>query len=424
VITIDEYKLHYHRPRFYEKQRAAIFDPKRISVIEASTKSGKTSGAIAWLVEQALFGHSGWNLWWVAPVSEQAAIAFRRMCSSVPREMYIASLSHPQHIRLLNGTTVWFKSGDKPDSLYGEDVYAAVVDEASRTKEQAWIALRSTLTYTRGPIRIIGNVRGRKNWFFNLARQAERGDPEMAYHKIIAADAVAAGVLDEKEVADARTQMPESAWRELYLAEPSDEGGNPFGEQHIRGCIVAGLSPEPPAWWGWDLAKSQNYTVGCALDKSHRLCRFERWQGIAWEVTINRMISMVGRTPALVDSTGVGDPIVERLQQQGGQNFEGYQFSQGSKQKLMEGLAVAIQSHNVSYPDGVLAQELLSFEYEVTRTGVRYTAAEGGYDDCVMALSLAVMCSSLIPAQMKIPKEVLQRLRRMGPINQRQGLWR
>ena len=37
-----------------------------------------------------------------------------------------------------------------PDSLYGEDVYGAVIDEASRMKEDAWVAIQSTLTATRG----------------------------------------------------------------------------------------------------------------------------------------------------------------------------------------------------------------------------------------------------------------------------------
>jgi hypothetical protein len=41
---------------------------------------------------------------------------------------------------LPNGSVVWFKGGDKPDSLYGEDVYAAVIDEASRCKEEVWAA--------------------------------------------------------------------------------------------------------------------------------------------------------------------------------------------------------------------------------------------------------------------------------------------
>ena len=40
----------------YPKQIDAIFTPARYSVIEASTKSGKTVGCIIWLFEQALQG--------------------------------------------------------------------------------------------------------------------------------------------------------------------------------------------------------------------------------------------------------------------------------------------------------------------------------------------------------------------------------
>ena len=166
-------RIEYHRPQLYPKQLEAIFDPHRFSLIEASTKSGKTSGCIAWLVEEALKGRRGWNYWWVAPVSLQAIIAFRRMKAALPRGSYTTSASL-KTITLANGAVVWFKSGDTPDSLYGEDVYAVVVDEASRMKQDAYIAIRTTLTYTKGLIRIIGNVRGRKNWFYEMSRQAQR----------------------------------------------------------------------------------------------------------------------------------------------------------------------------------------------------------------------------------------------------------
>ena len=56
----------------------------------------------------------------------------------------------------------------------------------------------------------------------------------------------------------------------------------------------------------------------------------------------------------------------------------------------MEGLAVAIQTNEVRYPQGVIVSELDAFAYEYTRTGVRYSAPDGMHDDCVMALALAV----------------------------------
>jgi hypothetical protein len=52
-------RLTFERPpQLYDKQAEALFDPKRISVIEASTKSGKTSGAICWLFEEAFRSRS------------------------------------------------------------------------------------------------------------------------------------------------------------------------------------------------------------------------------------------------------------------------------------------------------------------------------------------------------------------------------
>src|SRR5262245_52193344 len=154
----DEVVIDYERPPLYKKQRDAIFDPRRISLIEASTKSGKTSGCIAWLFEKAAHGKRGQHFWWVAPVSMQTDIAFQRMRQHIrPRDSYIVQLSRRAIVLNTNGAIIEFRSGDHPDTLYGEDVYACVIDEASRFKEQAWHAIRSTLTYTRGPIRIIGN---------------------------------------------------------------------------------------------------------------------------------------------------------------------------------------------------------------------------------------------------------------------------
>lgn len=127
-----------------------------------------------------------------------------------------------QSIELFNGSKIWFKSGVNPDNLYGEDVYAAVVDEASRVKKEAWHAVRSTLTATRGPIRIIGNVRGTDNWMYDLARQAETGaDPSRSYARLTAYDAVAGGVIHPDEIEDAKRDLPEDVFNELYLALPS-----------------------------------------------------------------------------------------------------------------------------------------------------------------------------------------------------------
>ena len=221
-----------------------------------------------------------------------------------------------------------------------------------------------------------------------MARKAEAGEPGMHYAKLTAYDAIRVGVLTAEEVEDAKAQLPESVFRELYLAEPADDEGCPFNAAAVRACIGP-LSTQAPTCWGWDLAKSVDWTVGIALDAAGAVCRFERWQQVPWEETERRIVEGTSSAPALVDSTGVGDPIVERLQRKL-PSVEGQKFTPASKQQLMEGLAVAIQAREVSFPEGPITAELLAFEYQYTRTGVRYAATEGMHDDCVDALALAV----------------------------------
>lgn len=382
----------YTRPPLAKYQLDAIFNDFRYAEIEASTKSGKTHACLAWLFEQAaISGKPGRNYWWVAPIYQQAAIAFRRLKQAIPLELRTVNESDPS-ITLPNGATIWFKSAEKPDNLYGEDVYAAVLDEASRVREGAWFALRSTLTSTQGPVRLIGNVKGRRNWFYAMCRKAQSGEPGHTYSKITAKDAIAAGILTQGEVEDAKRTLPDQVFRELFNAEPSDDGGNPFGLDAIRACVKP-LAQGPAIAYGVDLAKSVDWTAIIGLNVAGAACSFSRFQ-MPWTETMSRVSVTCGSTPTFVDSTGVGDPVLEGLQRSGTErtHFGGYKFSSESKQKLMEGLAVAIQGKRVSFPDGIIPAELEDYEYEYTRTGVRYTAPEGQHDDTVCALALAVAC--------------------------------
>ncbi len=384
----------YVRPWLYPKQLDAIFDARdcnnrraRFVFIEASTKAGKTVGCLAWLLEQAVQGGPNRHFWWVAPVYGQAKIAYRRMKHGLPAMLYKAN-EQELTITLANGSTVWFKSAEKPDNLYGEDVDAAVLDEASRMREEAYHAIRSTLTATQGPMRAIGNVKGRRNWFYHMARRAEAGAANLGYAKLTADDAVTGGVIAAEEILQAKQDLPEAVFRELYYAEPSDDAGNPFGFRHIAACTVASLSEEPPVCIGGDLAKSIDWNVLIGLDRQKAACGFERWQS-DWTATEERILALSGKTPTLLDSTGVGDPVVERLTKRRS-SIAGFVITAKSKQQIMEGLAVEIQQHNLRWPDGVIRYELDTFEYVHTRTGVRYSAPEGYHDDCVVALALAV----------------------------------
>lgn len=377
----------YKRPHLYDAQFEAIFCDERYGVVEASTKSGKTVGCIVWLHEQAaLYGGPGKNFWWVAPIFSQAKIAYRRLRRFLPAGSY-SSNETELTVTLANGAIIWFKGAERPDSLFGEDVYAAVIDEATRVREESWHAVRTTLTATQGPVRIIGNVKGRRNWAYQVARKAEQGEPNHHYARLTAWDAVRGGVLAKEEIEDARRTLPEAVFLELYMAEASDDGSNPFGLEAIAACVAPVDLDGTPAVWGWDLAKRRDWTAGIALDYDGHTVRSFQWQ-LPWGATVTKIKSLTGLVPALVDASGVGDPIVEELQRGGG-NYQGFKFTSVSRQMLMEGLAMKISQRAVTFPQDV-ADQLETFEYVYMPTGVKYACPEGLHDDGVMALALAL----------------------------------
>ena len=404
--------IEYNRPKLTAYQTAAFFHDKRFAWVEGTAKAGKTMGLAAWITEQA-FLRKNRNYVWLAPVFGQAEIAYTRIKNGLAgqflsREQAVAVINaQPERVRRANETkltltlptkpehVLWFKSGEKPDNIYGEDVGAAVIDEGSRMREAAWWALRSTLTATRGPLRGIANVKGKKNWFYNKCREAEKGDdPDSHYAKITALDAIRAGILASDEIDRAKRDLPESVFNELYMAIPSDTGCNPFGIDAIAAAVDV-ISLAPAVCYGVDLAKSIDWTVIIGLDDEGKVCHFERFQK-PWTETKARIREVCGSTPTLVDSTGVGDPVLEDIQRGGDigmdqlrPNFEGYKFSSSSKQQLMEGLAVAIQQGRTTVLEGAHRIEMESFEYEYSRTGVTYSAPEGCHDDTVCAHAMA-----------------------------------
>jgi len=374
-----------HGPKLYPKQFEAIFAPERYACIEASTKAGKTFGCLIWQLHQVLSHVGHRNHVWCAPVYVQARVAYDRAKQMLPVQTYTKN-DGDLTLTFPNQAKWFFRSAERPDSLYSDDYWSAVLDEASRMREESWHAIRSTITKTRGQCRLIGNVKGRKNFFYMMSRKAQGGEPDYSYSMLTAWDAVEGGVLARQEIHDAQRDLPDQVFKELYLCQPADNATNPFGLDAIRRCLGS-VAGGKPFVYGIDLAKSHDWTVIIGLGRDGNVCYYDRFQK-PWQDTIKEIERLKG-APALIDSTGVGDPIVESVQRTNKIHAEGFKFTSGSKQQIMEGLAVAIQRERIRYPEEV-ARELELFEYEYSRMGVKYSAPPGAHDDCVCALALAV----------------------------------
>lgn len=382
-------------PEPHPGQQKVASEAKRFNVLECGRRWGKTTFGLNKVVEPAIDGKP---VAWFAPTYKTMAEQWKdveKMLAPI-----IASKNKvEQQIRLITGGVIDFWSLDDPDSGRGRKYARVIVDEASiiRQLEEAWQAtIRPTLTDFQGDAWILGTPKGRR-FFHQLYERGQQGRKGWASWR---AATVTNPFISPEEVAEAERDLPDHIFKQEYLGIPADDGGNPFGIDSIRRCVMAEDEPtDGVAFFGIDLAKSQDWTWVVGLDSNGREVISERWQG-DWSRTRARVLSLINGWPTLIDSTGVGDPIVEDIQKVRNQ-VKGFKFSSSSKQQLMEGLSLAIQGGDVRFRDPLLIGELESFEYEYKAGGrVVYQAPQGLHDDGVCALALAVECKRSSPGRL------------------------
>ena len=362
-------------PTPHLNQKKILDAEKRFIVIMCGRRFGKSELSQILIIKEAL---KGGNVAYITPTYGLAQVFFERLTKVLPFKSNISKLK----IYCPNEGSIEFFTGERLDNLRGRKFHLVIVDEAAFIPdlEDGWNnSIRPTLTDYEGKAVFLSTPRG-KNFFYSLFMK--QGENDWQSFKFSTYDNPH---INPREIDEARIQLPEVVFNQEYLADPAENSANPFGNAFIRRCIKP-LSAQTIVCYGIDLAKSVDFTVIIGLDKSGNVAYFDRFQ-LDWHNT-KETIKRLPPAPIIVDSTGVGDPILEDLLREG-INIEGLKFTSQSKQQLMEGLASAIQQAKIGFPEGVIVDELDVFEYQFTANGVRYSAPSGFHDDCVVSLALA-----------------------------------
>ena len=393
-----EQRYRIELPELHPEQARIKAEAARFNVAECGRRFGKTVLGEELLDEPALQGKP---VGWFAPTYKMLAEPWRDTKNTLASVIRHAN-EQEKRLELITGGVLDFWSlEDGANSVRGRKYARVVIDEAGRARnlQEAWQeAIRPTLTDLIGDAFFLSTPRGR-NFFHQLFARAEGGEKDWRAWRF---GSIRNPFLPAGEIDAAKRELPEQVFRQEYEGVPADDAGNPFGISAIADC-VGPVSTKPARVFGADLAKSVDWTWLIGIDEGNCVSLSERWQS-DWQQTRSRITRIVSTHPCLIDSTGVGDPIVEELQRTPGARFEGYKFSAQSKQQLMEGLAAAIQQRLIRFPDGPLRSELECFGYEYTKTGVRYSAPEGMHDDGVCALALALAAAH----QFRTPRVVAE----------------
>lgn len=385
-------------PRQYEMH----LDDHRFKVVVCGRRFGKTRFTAYEVIMHALTTPEGMS-WLVAPTYPLSKIMWRVVWKFIPKAYVADKKDGELYITLTNGHTIWCKSADKPENLVGEGLTLVTFDEFGIMKERVWTeSIRPALMDKRGRAIFIGTPKG-KNHFYRLFKRGTSNNQKDKDWISFQFTSFENPILTAEELAEVTEDMPELIYRQEILAEFIEGGGEVF--LTYKAQMIDWYPPEDAddfIVFGLDLAKKEDFTVLIGFDaRSNRPVVFERFNKIMWEAQIDVLKGIFDKYRnhiVYIDSTGVGDPIYERLRLMG-VNVKGIVITGGQratpasvpKRILIDRLAIMLESRELWLPMlKVVDDEFGEFEYTITDSGnIQYGAPDGGHDDVVMACALA-----------------------------------
>ena len=373
-------------------QAQVMDNPARFKVVACGRRWGKTELGKTALLRMAL--QPGRRAWWLAPTIMMASQVWRDLKNSLHSLKYASISETEKRIDIAGGGMIAVRSAHHPDSLRGEGLDLAVLDEAAYMQPRVWHEIvRPMLTTTRGSALFLSTPLG-KNWFYDLFRigMDSAEDEYAAFHFSTASNPLIAAA----ELESIRRRTTEHIWRVEYLARFSDESGSVF--RGIRQAVQPLRQSAPIAGHsyvaGIDWGRSHDFTVIAIINATERrLVALDRFNEIGWGLQRGRLKALAQRWGTQViwaESNSIGAPNIEALQADG-LPVRGFATTAKSKSPLIESLALALERCQLSLlDDPVLLGELASYALErLPGGGYRYSAPAGMHDDTVIALALA-----------------------------------
>lgn len=206
-----------------------------------------------------------------------------------------------------------------------------------------------------------------------------------------------------------RTERPKysnAQWAQEYACDFIESGQAVFAAANIARAqtLATGLQPAPRPEHTyvtfWDIGRRQDATVGVTLDTTMlpwQVVVYDRQEALPYPAIQALIDARAARWPGrhLVESNGVGDPVIENLRMR----VEPWLTTARSKQQLIEALALRIESGGIAWPADLrqLTAEMTLYQWNDA----------GLIQDSVIALAGAVYNAGQPTAAVAVPGQIV-----------------
>lgn len=406
--------------RPHPSQREWLLDDSPMKVAACGRRWGKTESQA---VDAATFAlaRPGSVQMIVAPTYDQARLiagGVERLlmgCALTRRLVRIRRTPYPQ-LQVLGSLISARSADDGGRAMRGHRADRVMVDEAAFVPESVIAdVIQPMLADTAGQLILISTPYGRNHFWRAWCAGQQYGGRIRSFR--FPSEANPHISLDY--IQHQRAELPERVFRTEYLAEFMEDSSCVFPWHEVRECVRLWESavepPESRVVAGVDWARYSDFTACVAIEAGGvpwKVVALDRFHGLSWEASVERVADFVERTGALAvlcDSTSLGDPLLEQLDRRLARSrlgavAEGLVFTARSKRDIVEHLSLRIAHREIALPPpqgeeaAALQRELLAFGRDVRASGgVSFGAPTGEHDDCVMALALAAWRARSLP---------------------------
>lgn len=376
--------------------------PNFYTIVCAGRQSGKSKLSKYQAIQWAL-SEKDLTVWYVLPSEGQAKKVFREFYPELYQKGLVKTKIQSKgdiYIELINGSKIEFKTSGTDNNLRGSSVHYLVLDEAAFiSKQTIEYAILPTMAAQGRKILIVSTPKG-KNYFYELWMNAFNKDESISKDfksfQFTSKDNTKAPAKMLELVESFRRTLPDAIFRQEFLAEWCDSEAvfNNINEL-ARILPINKPNSKDRYYMGIDIALSStgDFTVISIINSKGEMVFMDRFRGVEAPELCKRIedaYNLFMPVKTIIEQNNQGLPIIQYLQGKI-RNMEGFYTTNESKSLIINQLIAAFSSKEIFVlNDEILKKELEAFVFKFSQTGkIRFEAASGFNDDCVMSLAFA-----------------------------------
>ena len=377
----------------YEFQQQIIDDILNKDDMFYTMVCGRQIGKTLLLVNMLLYysiNNPRTTLLWVSPYYSMAVKVLSQILDAIEFTPITKEANKSEKIiTLINGSRIYFRSAEKPETIRGLSIDYCFIDEAQDVSDDAFNKSILPTLSAKGKKCLIAGTPKSKNWFYLYFQRAD----DKNYNSYTAPSTISP-YISEDFIKEQKESLPPSIFNQEFLAQWQEGDGEVFTNIDDVCNLSDWRGTKDRTVGGLDIGTKQDYTVLTIMDTSGRIVYMWRERGLEYSAIVDRVVYLCKqyRTELYVEANSIGDAVYEMIKKKY-KSVKPFITSNTSKENIIRRLISDISDLSLELPSpnlfAPLYKELQMFQYKYLPSGrITYQAMSGYHDDCVMSLAI------------------------------------